>query len=83
MVQAAQAIQELGWMVPIVAIVGVIGQWGIGAFYAGRMDERVHSQGREIRDVKISLGRQSERLDNHEGRIAHIEGRKGIPLGSE
>jgi hypothetical protein len=80
---AGDVMQQLDWVVPIVAIVGVVGQWGIGAFYAGRMDERVHSQGREIRDLKIEHAKHDVRLTNHEGRIAHIEGRRGIPLGSE
>jgi hypothetical protein len=83
MIQASDALQQLNWVVPIVAIVGVVGQWGIGAFYAGRMDERVHGQGREIRDLKIEHAKHDVKLDNHEGRIAHIEGRRGIPLGSQ
>lgn len=74
-------VSELGWVVPIVALIGVIGQWGVGAFYAGRMDERVHGLGREIRDIKIDQRGFEEKLSNHEGRIAHIEGRKGVEYG--
>ena len=69
------------WIVPIgVALVGIVGQWGIGAFYAGRMDERVHLRGDEIRDEKIAQGRAAERLDNHEGRISHLEGRTSFGM---
>ena len=76
-------ISDLGWVVPVVAILGVLGQWMIGAFYAGRMDERVRGQGIEIRDLKKKTSKHDDTLVDHERRIAHWEGRKGISLGGE
>jgi hypothetical protein len=74
---------DLSPAVPVAAILGIVGQWGIGAFYAGRMDERLRGHGYEIRDLKDKTKDHDTQLGNHERRISHIEGRKGIPLGSE
>lgn len=75
------AISDLNWIVPIAAVLGIVGQWGVGAFYAGRMDERVRGQGFEIRDLKDKQRETDSTLVEHEGRISHIEGQKGFPRG--
>ena len=77
------AVSDLNWIVPIAALVGILGQWGVGAFYAGRMDERVRGQGFEIRELKDSKREADAKLVNHEGRISHLEGERGIPHGGE
>ena len=58
-------------------------QWTIVAFAAGRLNQRVDDQGREIKELRGVQGQHSGQLTNHERRISHIEGSKGIPLAEE
>jgi hypothetical protein len=50
------------------------------AFIWGALTEKVKGQGREIGEIKGVQKEHGLILVNHERRISHSEGRKGIPL---
>jgi hypothetical protein len=57
----------LQWILAAVAVIGVLGQWGVGAYWAGRMAQRTETNSEEIADLKL-------KVSDHETRISHLEG---------
>lgn len=53
----------------------------VAAFVYGQLTQRQKDQGRELREVKDEQLEHRAQLLDHEGRISHIEGRKGMPHG--
>jgi hypothetical protein len=50
-------------------ILGLIGQWGLIAYYAGRQTKTVESLGEKIEDVDIAV---TKRMDGHSTWIKEI-----------
>lgn len=55
----------------------------IGMYVYGQLTQQVKDQGGWLKRHENELSKHSEQLLDHEGRIAHIEGRKGLPYGGE
>lgn len=64
------------WIVPSIAVLGVIGQWGVGAFWVGRVVQRVDDHDRRFDETDVRLERADSKIDDHGRRIAWLEGRK-------
>lgn len=69
---------SLWWVLPAVALLGVVGQWGIGAYYAGRLTQKVDDQAGWLKRHDAELQNSAAQMLEHEGRIARVEGRLGI-----
>ena len=67
-----------GW---VQAGVTVLANLLVAAFVYGQLTQRQKDQGRELREVKDEQLEHRSQLLDHEGRISHIEGRKGIAHG--
>jgi hypothetical protein len=57
----------------------VVAQLIVAAFVYGQLTQRQKDQGGWLKRHESEIGKHADQLLDHEGRISHIEGRKGIP----
>lgn len=65
------------WLVPSVF------QLIVAAFVYGQLAQRQKDQGGWLKKHDSELADHKKILFNHEGRLSHVEGRKGLPHGAE
>lgn len=58
-------------------------QLSIAAFFYGRTTERVNGLVDRANRTDSTQGEHGQVLTNHERRISHLEGSKGIPLSDD
>ncbi len=77
--QGVHAVDAGAWLEAILISLGVIGQWGVGAYYAGKLTQRVTEHGHDLLGLHEDVRELRGRVDNHEGRMSAMEGfNKGV-----
>lgn len=64
---------DASWVTAGVAAVGIAGQLAIGFKSSGARDERLRTQGREIRELKDSSIDHGKQIADHDRKIVRLE----------